>query len=89
MTYLGGKGFVAEKCDIEHWCRHTLVGRLLGNPGILYRPHNAKNIKTERMFTQETLQSIIIIIMIKNECNGKKVSVTCGWEDQVLLLWHE
>ena len=55
MMYLGGKGFVAEKCDIEHWCRHTLVGRLLGNPGILYRPHNAKNIKTERMFTQETL----------------------------------
>ena len=55
MTYLGGKGFVAEKCDVEHWCWHTLVGRLLGNPGILYRPHNAKNIKTERMFTQETL----------------------------------
>lgn len=55
MTYLGGKRFVAEKCDIERWCRHTLVRRLLGNPGILYRPHNAKNIKMERMFTQETL----------------------------------
>lgn len=89
MRYLGGKRFVAEKCDIECWCRHTLVGRLLGNPCILYRPHNAKTMKTERMFTQETLQSIIIIIIIKNECNGKKVNVTCGWEDQVLLLWHE
>lgn len=55
MTYLGSKCFVAEKIDIECWCRHTLIGRLLGNPGILYRPHNAKNIKTERMFTQETL----------------------------------
>ena len=45
MTYLGSKGFVAEKCDVEHWCRHTLVGRLLGNPRILYGPHNAKSIK--------------------------------------------
>ena len=55
MTYLGGKGFVAKKCDVERWCRHTLVGRLLGSPRILYRPHNAKNMKRERVFTQTTL----------------------------------
>ena len=53
MTYLGSKGFVAEKCDVERWCGHTLVGRLLGNPGILYRPHNAKNIERKECSHKE------------------------------------